>query len=464
MSILDSVGGFVRDAGGAIADTAKSGAKAAGDAFDTAVETAKAGANAVVTTVREVDEAKEKVGSWIDSKAQQLEHKVDEGRAWLRENGGVAGKVASAQIGLVEGVATSVYGAGKGLVQLADGVSSVASPLEWAANPDKNIARLKSGVETAATIGKIANMTQPSSWIADPKGNAKMAGALWDSAATSFNKDPSKFVGNAVGTVGMFFIPGGQGAAAGNAGKAANVASNVGKIAEVGKLAEVGKVAEVAKVAEVGKVAEAAKVAEVANTANGARRLGGLAEDVGAAGRVAARAGDDVAASGIARGHPHAFGIGERSARAEAIIDRSAQALGRNPASLVDNVIYNPNASSPFFWVDDVTGARSITIDAATFGKTEAGQMITGTHELVHAEQWEAVLASHGGNLATAHPAMFSISKLDYAIREVVTERRALQVVDSAMGGLTPQQIGHSSKYIEMWQQAVVARGGTRVP
>ena len=123
MSILDSVGGFVRDAGGAIADTAKSGAKAAGDAFDTAVETAKAGANAVVSTVREVDAAKEQVGSWIDSKAQQLEHKVDEGRAWLRENGGVAGKVASDQIGLVEGVATSVYGAGKGLVQLADGVS-----------------------------------------------------------------------------------------------------------------------------------------------------------------------------------------------------------------------------------------------------------------------------------------------------------------------------------------------------
>jgi len=127
-------------------------------------------------------------------------------------------------------------------------------------------------------------------------------------------------------------------------------------------------------------------------------------------------------------------------------------------------VLYNPNASSPFFWVDDVTGARSITLDAATFGKTEAGQLITGTHELVHAEQWEALLASHGGNLATAHPAMFQATDLVYAIDEVVTERRALQAVDNLMGGLTPQQVGHSNKYIEMWQQEVVALGGTRVP
>jgi hypothetical protein len=62
---------------------------------------------------------------------------------------------------------------------------------------------------------------------------------------------------------------------------------------------DVGKVADVAKIADVGKVAD------VANTATTAGRLGGLAEDAGAAGRVAAR-GEDVAASTIARGEPHA--------------------------------------------------------------------------------------------------------------------------------------------------------------
>jgi hypothetical protein len=127
-------------------------------------------------------------------------------------------------------------------------------------------------------------------------------------------------------------------------------------------------------------------------------------------------------------------------------------------------VIYDAHAPSPSFWVDDVTGARTITLDAATFGKTEAGQLIAGTHELVHAEQWEQVLASHGGNLATAHPAMFGVPDLAYAIREVETERRALQTVDSLLGGMSPQQVGHSSKYIEIWQQEVVALGGSRVP
>ena len=441
MGLLDSVGGFIKDAGDGIAHAAGNGYKAAGDAWNTAVEDAKAAANVVGTVVRDADAKKEQLGAWIDTKEQQLEHKVDEGRAWLRQNGGVAGQNASDQIGLVEGVGTSLYGAGKGLVQLADGVQSLTNPLEWAANPDANVARLKSGVQTVETLGKIANLAQPTSWITDPKGNAQLAGALWHSAATSFEKDPAKFIGNAAGTVGMFFIPGADGAAvAGDAGRAVTVLNDVDKVAEV------------------------AKLADVADTANATGRLGGLAEDAGAAGRVAARAGEDVAASTIARGEPFAFGIGDRSARATAIIDRSAQALGRNAASLVDNVVYDASAASPSFWVDGATGMRTITLDAATFGKTEAGQLIAGTHELVHAEQWEQVLSSHAGNLATAHPAMFGTTDLAYAIREVVTERRALQAVDSLLGGITPQQVGHSTKYIEFWQQEVVALGGSRVP
>jgi len=441
MGLLDSVGGFIKDAGDGIAHAAGNGYKAAGDAWNTAVEDAKAAANVVGTVVRDADAKKEQLGAWIDTKEQQLEHKVDEGRAWLRQNGGVAGQVASDQIGLVEGVGTSLYGAGKGLVQLADGVQSLTNPLEWAANPDANVARLKSGVQTVETLGKIANLAQPTSWITDPKGNAQLAGALWHSAATSFEKDPAKFIGNAAGTVGMFFIPGADGAAvAGDAGRAVTVLNDVDKVAEV------------------------AKLADVADTANATGRLGGLAEDAGAAGRVAARAGEDVAASTIARGEPYAFGIGDRSARATAIVDRSAQALGRNASSLVDNVVYDASAASPSFWVDGATGMRTITLDAATFGKTEAGQLIAGTHELVHAEQWEQVLSSHAGNLATAHPAMFGTTDLAYAIREVVTERRALQAVDSLLGGITPQQVGHSTKYIEFWQQEVVALGGSRVP
>jgi len=288
VGFLDNVGGFFKDAGHAAGD----GYKAAGDAWNTAVEDAKASANVVGTAVRDADAKKEQIGSWIDSKEQQLEHKADEGRALLRQNGGVAGQIASDQIGLVEGVGTSLYGAGKGLVQLADGVQSLTNLLEWVANPGANIARLKSGVQTVETLGKIANLAQPASWIADPKGNAQLAGALWHSAATSFNNDPAKFIGNAAGTVAMFFIPGADGAAvAGDAGRAVTVLNDVDKVAEVAKLADV------------------ADVANTADAANAAGRLGGLAEDAGAAGRVVARGGEDVAASTIARGEPHAFDV-----------------------------------------------------------------------------------------------------------------------------------------------------------
>lgn len=443
MGLLDNVSGLVKQAGDGISHAAEKTAHAASDAWNSAVEEAKTGANVVATVVRDVDTKKQQAGAWIDSKEQQIEHAVDDGRAWLRQHGGVAGQVASDQIGLVEGVATSVYGTGKGLVQLADGVASLTNPLEWAANPDANIGRLKSAGHTVEALGKIANLAQPTSWITDPKGNAQLAHALWDSAATSYNKDPAKFVGNAAGTVAMFFVPGGEGAAVADTGRAATVLNDVGKVADVAKLADVGKTAE---------------------TASTAGRLGGLAEDAGTVGRLAARGGEDVAASTIARGEPFAFGVGDRSARATAIIDRSAQALGRNAASLVDNVVYDAAAGSPYFWVDGATGLRSITFDAATFGKTEAGQLIAGTHELVHAEQWEQVLSSHAGNLKAAHSAMFKTSHLDYAIREVVTERRALQAVDNLMGGLTPQQIGHSTRYIEIWQSRVLALGGGWVP
>jgi len=36
--------------------------------------------------------------------------------------------------------------------------------------------------------------------------------------------------------------------------------------------------------------------------------------------------------------------------------------------------------------------------------------------------------------------------------------------VDSLLGGVAPQQVGHSTRYIESWQRRVMALGGGRVP
>ena len=183
---------------------------------------------------------------------QYLEKKVDDGRAWLRQHGGVVGQVASDQIGFDEGIATSVYGAGKGLVQLADGVGSLTNPLEWAANPGANVTRVKSALDTAETLGKIGALADPTSWISNPHDNAKLAGALWNSAATSFKNDPAKFTGNVVGTVGTLFIPGADGAAvAGDAAKATELATDASKAVAI--TGEVGKASAVT--GDVGKAA-----------------------------------------------------------------------------------------------------------------------------------------------------------------------------------------------------------------
>jgi hypothetical protein len=58
------------------------------------------------------------------------------------------------------------------------GSQSLTNPLEWAANPDTNVARPKSGVQTLEMLGKIANLGQPTSRVTNPNGNAQLGGAV----------------------------------------------------------------------------------------------------------------------------------------------------------------------------------------------------------------------------------------------------------------------------------------------
>jgi hypothetical protein len=93
-----------------------------------------------------------------------------------------------------------------------------------------------------------------------------------------------------------------------------------------------------------------------------------------------------------------------------------------------------------------------------------AGQLIAAIHELVHAEQWAHELARNGGNLNAAHASYFNVSRLQYAIEEVVTEREALQRALNYLGGATPQHVGHSMKYIRFYQRRIRLLGGNPVP
>lgn len=267
MSLLGDALGLAKHVGedgwNGVKGAAEDGYKLATDshyreqAWNSALDDAKAAANFAQTAVRSDESIKQQFGSWIDSGEKYLENKVDEGRAWLSQHGGVAGQAASDWIGFQEGVGASVYGAGKGLVQLADGAQSLTNPIEWAANPGANVARLKSTVTTVETLGKIAGLADPTSWMTDPQHNAQLAGALWHSATTSFDKDPAKFTGNVVGTIGTLFIPGADAAGVvADAGKVSELATDASKVATI-----TGDISKAASITQ-----DAGKLADVTET------------------------------------------------------------------------------------------------------------------------------------------------------------------------------------------------------
>jgi len=342
------------------------------------------------------------------------------------------------QWGVTEGVVEGLGGAVKGIGSLVGGAYQFATDSHF-----------RDGVINAVENGATYVAEHPRDAVAKAGSAIKnLATDVYQGGVEAARRgDLAEYIGKGVGQVGLVV-------ATAVVAPEAEVGGAVGLAADgAGALAKVSRGAEV-----LGSVSRGTEIADATvNAGSMAARdikLGAIA-----------RGGEGLPAETVARGEPYSFGAGARSDRAVALVDRSAQALGRNDASgLVDKVVYDSAGPSPSFWVDPTTGERTITMDAATFGKTEAGQLIAGTHELVHAEQWEQVLSQSAGNVAAAHSAMFGASDLNYAIREVLTERRALQSVDRLLGGLTPQQVGHSTRYIEFWQNEVVSLGGGRVP
>jgi endonuclease G, mitochondrial len=326
-SVLSSVGHGLSDAGKAAVHGAEDGAKAVASGVEgnwkSAFNDAKAAAGVLGTGVRSLDAAQEQLGSWIDSGEKDLTNRIDEGRAWLRQHGGVVGQMASDQIGFAEGVGESLYGAGKGLVQLANTAGSLASPIEWAANPSANIARLKSTVNTVETLGRISNLANATSWMTDPQGNEQLAGALWHSAAKSFEKDPAEFIGNAAGTVGTMFIPGADAAgAAGDAARVTELATDASKVATI--------------------TGDVSKAAAVTQDASKAAAITGDVQDASKAAAIT-----DGSRAVVERGLPEAGKSGEAVARSEETAARTEDAAalqlrgssrGRNavPAGAID--------------------------------------------------------------------------------------------------------------------------------
>jgi len=271
----------------------------------TATTVTKDAVDFVRTRVRAADENKAQLGALIDSGKKHLESQVDDARAWLREHGGIPGQTLSAEIGVYEGAAVAIYDAGKGVVQLADGALSLVNPLEWLANPDANIERLKSVANGVETLGKLANLATPAGWMTTPKENAQLASALWNSAASSFEKDPAKFTGQVAGTILTMAVPAGEAAVAGNVGRTTEVLSNVKVLSNVNQAVRGVEVAGTQTLANAGKIEQATAKAVSAVATDAAKVEQGTAT----AGKVGAEAGAETVSTAKNAGAKGSAGV-----------------------------------------------------------------------------------------------------------------------------------------------------------
>lgn len=272
MSILSSISGAARDAASWVGEQIDH----IEDAGQQALDGAEQAREWVGERLDDLDAAKQQAGQAIEDAVRGAEQGIDDFRAGVvrfgADHGGVVGERLAQQvsdsIGLVEGAGLAVYDIGKGVVQLADGASQLASPLEWVARPQNNLGRIEA---TGNTLGTMARLGSPVAWALDPQSNAQAAGALWDGLTVGYQDaandgDWAKFGGRAVLDVGSLFIGVGEV----NAGlKATQGASALGRIGEGAQLA-----GRLDAAADLGRIAEGARGADAA--ADAGRGLQGL--------------------------------------------------------------------------------------------------------------------------------------------------------------------------------------------
>ncbi len=152
------------------------------------------------------------------------------------------------------------------------------------------------------------------------------------------------------------------------------------------------------------------------------------------------------------KARPHAFGTGPRSNRVSALVAEAAKASGiGNIQNLVDVILYTTGYSS----FDVIGGTRILAIGSTMFRRTKAGQLMEAAHELVHAQQWAKTLKRFGGNETAAYHGFFTLKPFGsrgYAFDEVVAERLARMRMRRYLGGLSSQQEGVSTRYINEWR------------
>lgn len=151
-------------------------------------------------------------------------------------------------------------------------------------------------------------------------------------------------------------------------------------------------------------------------------------------------------------GQPFAYGMGARSARAQAIMEEAAKVVGVELSSLVDDVRYSTAGS---YFTVDWANRRIVYLGPNAFKRNAVGQLTEGVHELTHAQVFDKMVQKWG--FTTALDECFTeyrvigqpLSTALYAKEERLVERLARWRVRRYLGSLTPQQEAASTRYID---------------
>lgn len=329
----------------------------------------------------DVQAAKERVGTAIDGAVHGAEDAIDGFRrdvvAFGGEHGGFVGRQVAQEltdtIGVVEGGVLAAYDMGKGIVQLADGLGQITSPLEWATHADRNLQRLET---TGNALTALNNLTSPVAWATNPSANVRTAEALWDGVTAGYQDaaadgDYSKFAGRLVVDVGSLFIGVGEANAVVRGAEGASAVARIGETANA-----------------VDKVADGARVLDELGTLG---RGAGTADDVARSAAALERAetalrGGDLALAGRT--------VDEQAAAISALSNAGrvdeARALLKPllDARDYDGLVARLDLSSPpggtYFWSGNAQEAERVatSLGGRTLESTPGGRIIDGWSDI----------------------------------------------------------------------------------
>jgi len=157
----------------------------------------------------------------------------------------------------------------------------------------------------------------------------------------------------------------------------------------------------------------------------------------------------------IGRRLPNADNTISLQDRAERLMEEAAQISNARLDKYVDRVVYDANAPVAAFSIDEYTGERVVTLNQFTMRQSRTEQLLTASHEFVHAQQFElAVRRGRGSDFDSIVEGFFTPPEsFAYAWDEVIAETLALRRLHRYLGDIPEDIIGYSVYYANDYRQ-----------